>query len=384
MEAIGHLAGGVAHDFNNLLTVINGCCELLKTTTNLPADAQPLIEEVHKSGERAAKLTRQLLAFSRKTVLQPRVVSLNEVVTDFEKLLGRLIGEDIQLTTEFYAEPGLVRVDPGQTEQVLMNLVVNARDAMPKGGKLRIATRDIYLDEDYVRHHTDVRPGRYVVLEVSDTGCGMDESTLSRIFEPFFTTKPVGKGTGLGLAMVYGIVKASGGHVSVESKPDLGTTFHLYFPAVDNPETVSLPPSRVLHPRGTETVLLVEDEAGVRTLARQALQARGYRVLEASDGEAALELCREHIGEIDLLLSDVIMPRMGGRELRERMALIHPNTRVIFTSGYTDDAVVRHGVSKADCDFLQKPFTVNALLRKVREVLDRGHSAEKELVYSRA
>jgi PAS domain S-box-containing protein len=384
MEAIGHLAGGVAHDFNNLLTVINGCCELLKTTTKLPPDAKPLVDEAHRSGERAATLTRQLLAFSRKTVLQPRVVSLNEIVTEFEKLLGRLIGEDVRLETDFRAEPGLVRVDPGQMEQVLMNLVVNARDAMPKGGAVTIGTQDVYLDEEYVRQHSELRPGRYVVLRVTDTGCGMDRATLARIFEPFFTTKPVGKGTGLGLAMVYGIVKASGGHATVESEPGRGTTFQLCFPAVDSPDPAALPPSRVLHPRGTETVLLVEDEDGVRTLTRQALESRGYRVLEASDGEAALELSQTHGGEIDLLLSDVVMPRMGGRELREQLAVSHPNTRVIFTSGYTDDAVVRHGVYQSDCDFLQKPYTVNALLRKVREVLDRGPSTVDELMCARA
>jgi two-component system cell cycle sensor histidine kinase/response regulator CckA len=384
MEAIGHLAGGVAHDFNNLLTVINGCCELLRGTDGMPDDALPLVEEVHKAGERAATLTRQLLAFSRKTVLQPTVVSLPALVTDFEKLLIRLIGEDIQLTTDFPAEGGLVRVDPGQIEQILMNLVINARDAMPRGGRLTIGTRDVFLDEDYVRQLSEVRPGRYVRLTVSDTGCGMDKSTLPRIFEPFFTTKPVGKGTGLGLAMVYGVVKASGGHVSVESEPGRGTTFHLFFPIVDEPDLVAQPPSRHSQTPGCETVLLVEDEAGVRTLARQALESRGYRVLEAADGEAALQLCREHPGEIDLLLSDVVMPRMSGRELRQRVTMLSPQTRVIFTSGYTDDAVVRHGVFQAESDFLQKPFTVHGLLRKVREVLDRAPAAGGELLSSRA
>jgi PAS domain S-box-containing protein len=371
MEAIGHLAGGVAHDFNNLLTVINGCCELLRTNGSLPEGAAPLVEEIHRAGERAATLTRQLLAFGRKTVLQTRVLPLDQLVTDFEKLLGRLIGEDIQLATEFRADPGLVRVDPGQMEQVLMNLVVNARDAMPRGGTLTIATRDMFLDEDYARRHEEVRPGRYVVLSVADTGLGMDRRTLTRLFEPFFTTKPVGKGTGLGLAMVYGILKASGGHVSVESEPGRGTTFQLFFPAVDQPDGPGQPPSRYSNPGGTETVLVVEDEAGVRTLARQALEARGYRVLEASDGESALQLCREHVGQINLLLSDVVMPRMSGRELRQQVAKLFPQTRVLFTSGYTDDAVVRHGVYRSESDFLQKPFTVQGLLKKVREVLDR-------------
>ena len=370
MEAVGHLAGGVAHDFNNLLTIINGCCELLHTTA-LPEDAKQLVEEVNKAGERAATLTRQLLAFSRKTVLQSRVLSLNELVTDFQTLLGRLIGEDVRLVTEFRADPATVQVDPGQMEQVLMNLVVNARDAMPQGGLLTISTRDVFLDDAYVRNYADVRPGRYVLLAVADTGCGMDTATLGHIFEPFFTTKPVGSGTGLGLAMVYGIIKASGGHAAVESEPGHGTTFNLFLPAADRPELAALPPSGEYNPTGTETVLLVEDEEGVRKLARQALESRGYRVLEACDGESALQLCREHDGAIDLLLSDVVMPHVGGRELRQKMADLNPHTRVIFTSGYTDDAVVRHGVLQAESDFLQKPFTIHALLRKVREVLDR-------------
>jgi len=275
-------------------------------------------------------------------------------------------------------------VDPGQIEQVLMNLIVNARDAMPRGGRLTISTRDVFLDEDYVHQFSEVRPGRYVRLTVADTGCGMDKVTQARIFEPFFTTKPVGKGTGLGLAMVYGVVKASGGHLTMESEPGTGTTFHLFFPIVDEPDAAAQPPSRHSQTPGCETVLLVEDEEGVRALARQALESRGYRVLEAADGEAALQLCREHIGEIDLLLSDVVMPRMSGRELRQRVAKLSPHTRVIFTSGYTDDAIVRHGVFQAESDFLQKPFTVHGLLRKVREVLDRGPAATVDLIASRA
>ncbi|HJZ92027.1 MAG TPA: PAS domain-containing protein [Gemmataceae bacterium] len=373
MEAIGHLAGGVAHDFNNLLTVINGCCELLRSTPGLPDDAAPLVGEVHKAGERAATLTRQLLAFSRKTVLQPQVLSLNELVADFEKMLGRLIGEDIALTTALRADPAFTRVDPGQTEQVLMNLVVNARDAMPTGGTLTIGTHDVFLDEDYSRNlPDDVRSGRYVALTVTDTGCGMDAKTRARIFEPFFTTKPVGKGTGLGLAMVYGLVKASGGHVEVESEVGKGTMFRLYFPAVNEAAQSAASASRSGLPGGNETILLVEDETGVRTLARQALESRGYRVLEAANGEEALNLCRVHSGAIDLLVSDVVMPRMSGRELRQQISVLYPSTRVIFTSGYTDDAVVRHGISQADSDFLQKPFTITRLLRKVREVLDRA------------
>jgi two-component system, cell cycle sensor histidine kinase and response regulator CckA len=383
MEAVGHLAGGVAHDFNNLLTVINGCCELLQATP-LSEDAKPLIDEVHKAGDRAATLTRQLLAFSRKTVLQSRVLCINELVSEFEKLLGRLIGEDIRLVTEFRSDPAMVRVDPGQMEQVLMNLVVNARDAMPRGGTLTVGTRDVFLDDDYVQSHADVQAGRYVLVSVSDNGCGMDRVTLGRIFEPFFTTKPVGQGTGLGLAMVYGIIKASGGHAAVESEPGRGTTFHLFLPAADEPDAVGHTVSRASRHAGNETVLLVEDEEGVRKLARQALESRGYRVLEACDGEMALRICREHQGAIDLLLSDVVMPHMGGRELRERVAGLNPMTRVIFTSGYTDDAVVRHGVLQAESDFLQKPFSVNALLRKVREVLDREPATPSSTWSSRA
>ena len=384
MEAVGHLAGGVAHDFNNLLTVINGCCELLRGQFELPDGATPLVEEVHKAGERAATLTRQLLAFSRKTVLQPRVLSLNDLVKDFQKLLGRLIGEDVQLTTDFRADAARVRVDPGQMDQVLMNLVVNARDAMPRGGTLTIATRDVYLDEEYARLHPDLRPGKYVHLSVADTGHGMDAATKGRIFEPFFTTKPVGQGTGLGLAMVYGVIKASGGHVAVESEPGQGSTFHVFLPEVEEPDRAPLPPSRGGTRHGQETVLLVEDEEGVRHLAKHALQSRGYHVLEAADGDSALRLVREHPGPIDLLLSDVVMPRMSGRELRDQVVTMSPTTRVIFTSGYTDDAIVRHGVLKAESDFLQKPFTIHGLLRKVREVLDRAPVGSDDLVGSTA
>jgi CheY-like chemotaxis protein len=384
MEAIGHLAGGVAHDFNNLLTVINGCCDLLRGTESLPEDGALLIDEIHNAGERATNLTRQLLAFSRKTMLQSRILSLNSLVADFRKLLGRLIGEDILIETVLHSTPATVHVDPGQLEQILMNLVVNARDAMPHGGTITIGTRDVFLDEEYVQQHAEVNVGRYVVLSVGDTGSGMDKETLARIFEPFFTTKPVGKGTGLGLAMVYGIVKASGGHATVESEPGRGTTFHLYFPAVDEPEGASSIQSLLTKTMGRETVLLVEDEAGVRRLARQALEARGYYVLEAADGEAALAVSRQHTGTIDLLLSDVVMPRMSGRELSQQLAATHPNTRVIFTSGYTDDAIVRHGLQQAESDFLQKPFTVQALLRKVREVLDRSTQAAISIHGSKA
>jgi two-component system, cell cycle sensor histidine kinase and response regulator CckA len=384
MEAIGHLAGGVAHDFNNLLTVINGCCDLIRVNGGLPEDSAPLLDEIHRAGERAASLTRQLLAFSRKTVLQPRVLALSSLVEDFQKMVERLVGEDIVLHTEFRADPGLVRVDPGQMEQVLMNLVVNARDAMPTGGTLTIGTREVFLDEVYVRNQDGLKPGQYVLLTVSDTGCGMDKATLSRMFEPFFSTKPVGKGTGLGLAMIYGSLKASGGHVAVESEVGRGTTFHLFLPSVAEPETAAAPRSQFSAILGSETVLIVEDEAGVRKLARQALESRGYRVLEAPDGVQALRLCEGHSGQIDLLLSDVVMPNMSGRDLGEKFTRLSPHTKVIFTSGYTDDAVVRHGVYRAESDFIQKPFTVNGLLNKVREVLDRTPDVNRPLTGSRA
>jgi CheY-like chemotaxis protein len=263
-----------------------------------------------------------------------------------------------------------------------MNLVVNARDAMPRGGTLTIATRDVYLDDNYARLHPDLRPGKYIHLSVADTGCGMDAATRSRIFEPFFTTKPVGQGTGLGLAMVYGVIKASGGHVAVESEPGQGSTFHLFLPEIEELERAALPPSRGGTRHGQETVLLVEDEEGVRHLAKHALESRGYLVFEAADGEQAIRLVQEHPGSIDLLVSDVVMPRMSGRELRDLVVALSPATRVIFTSGYTDDAVVRHGVSRAESDFLQKPFTINGLLRKVREVLDRAPVGSDELIGS--
>ncbi len=378
MEAIGHLAGGVAHDFNNLLTVINGCCELIRSGSELPDDALPLVDEVHKAGERAATLTRQLLAFSRKTVLQPRVLSLNELVTDIQKMLARLIGEDVALTTALRSHQPLVRVDPGQLEQVLMNLVVNSRDAMPQGGRLAIETQDVTFDSEYAARNPDVRAGRYVRLSVTDTGSGMDAKTKARIFEPFFTTKAVGKGTGLGLATVYGIVQQSGGHLTVESELGRGTTFRLFFPTVAEPARGASSIGGSVFPGGTETILIVEDEVGVRTLASQALEAHGYRVLTAADGDEALVMCR--LNEIELVLCDVVMPGMCGRELQEELVELCPDTRLIFMSGYTDDAILRHGVAQADCDFIQKPFTISGLLRKVREVLDRAPSRTDELM----
>jgi two-component system cell cycle sensor histidine kinase/response regulator CckA len=372
MEAIGHLAGGVAHDFNNLLTIINGYSEIIKT--QLPADSpvRALVHEIGQAGERAASLTRQLLAFSRKQVLEPKVLNLNAVVTDAATMLQRLLGEDLELNTVL--EPGLARVkaDPGQIEQVLMNLAVNARDAMPQGGKLTIETANTDLDDSYTRAYPDLRPGPYVALTVSDTGTGMGEATKARIFEPFFTTKGPGKGTGLGLATVYGIVKQSNGHVAVYSEVGQGTTFKIYLPVVE--EVISSGKSSAglnAMLRGTETILLAEDEPALRALVRHVLTINGYTVLEAGQGDLAIRIAEAYKGTIHLLVTDVVMPVMSGRQLAERLVAIRPGLKVLYLSGYTDDAVVRHGILQAETAFLQKPFTPSSLAAKVREVLDQ-------------
>jgi len=376
MEAFGQLAGGVAHDFNNLLTIILGYSEL--QLESLPPDDanRVLIEAIRDAGGRAALLTRQLLAFCRKQIVQPQVLALNTVVTSAEQMLGRLIGEDMNLTTVL--SPGLdrVKVDPGQLEQVIMNLVVNARDAMPQGGKITIETANVDLDESFSQSHSEVKPGRYVLLAVSDTGCGMSEEVKQRIFEPFFTTKDIGKGTGLGLATVFGIVKQSGGHVGVYSEVGHGTTFKIYLPSVDEivPE---LQKTTVTDTTGTETILVVEDDAALRTMVRLTLQGKGYTLLEAPGGEEAIGLCESHEGPIHLLISDVVMPSMGGQQLGEQIKARRPETRILFVSGYTDDAVVRHGVLQAKVHFLQKPFTLDALSRKVRALLDMPASTRR-------
>jgi PAS domain S-box-containing protein len=372
MEAVARLAGGVAHDFNNLLTVILGTGELLLAGLSRDDPARPLVADLAHAGERAASLTRQLLTFSRKQVIEPRLLDLNTVVRDAEQLLRRLIGEDIAVTLAL--DPGLrqVRADPGQIEQVIMNLAVNARDAMPTGGQLTLETGNVYLDEEYARTHPAVGVGRYAMLAVSDTGSGMDEATKARVFEPFFTTKEQGKGTGLGLATVYGIVKGSGGHIWVYSEPGRGSTFKVYLPWAEGkvPSAKShVGLSRI--PTGKETLLLAEDEDAVRALTRHVLTACGYTVLEARNGAEALRLCEHHAGPIQLLVTDVVMPEVSGRQLAERLTQRHPEMRVLFLSGYTDDAVVRHGVLQAEVAFLQKPFTPAALAQKVREVLDR-------------
>ena len=371
MEAVGQLAGGVAHDFNNLLQVVMGYGELLLGTLRPDDPSRELVGEMTRAGERAAGLTRQLLAFTRQAVLAPKVLVLNSVVIDLEKMLRRVIGEDIDLGTDLQPRLGCVRADPGQIEQVVMNLAVNARDAMPQGGKLTIETNDAWLDEEYARQHAGVRPGPYVLLAVSDTGHGMTPEVKAHIFEPFFTTKEKGKGTGLGLATVFGIVQQAGGHVAVYSEPGVGTSFKVYLPRIDDAASPAMSrPGLQAAPKGTETVLLVEDEEAVRSLTRIVLQGAGYRVLEASDGGEALIVAGGHEGPIHLLLSDVVMPVLSGRQLAERLLALHPEIKVLFQSGYTDDAVVRHGVLQEKVHFLQKPYSPAALAAKVREVLD--------------
>ena len=375
MEAIGRLAGGVAHDFNNILTAIGGYADLLMADFAPDDKRRGDIEEIHRATQRAASLTQQLLAFSRRQVMQPKVISLNALIPDIEKMLRRLIGEDILFATVLHPRVGNVRADPGQLEQVIVNLAVNARDAMPapNGGRLTIETRNVELDQLYAADHPGVTPGRYVMLAVTDTGVGMDEETKSRIFEPFFTTKARGKGSGLGLATVYGIVRQTGGHIWPYSEPGTGTTMRVYLPRVDDPADPIEHPSEVPPEslRGSETILLVEDEAPVRSVTRQLLERNGYTVLEAADGRTALSLINgeQDRVHVDLLLTDVIMPGMSGRELADQMKARRPQLRVLFMSGYTDDAVVRHGMLEPGLAYLEKPFRPPVLLRKVREVL---------------
>jgi PAS domain S-box-containing protein len=371
MDAFGQLAGGIAHDFNNLLTLISGYSELVLTSLPAGDRNRDPIWQIHQAGERAALLTRQLLTFSRKQVVQPQVLDLNAVVASTEKMLGRLIGEDIALKAVVANGLSPVKADPGQIEQVIMNLVVNARDAMPQGGSITIETANIDLDASYSKTHTEVKPGHYVMLAVSDTGCGMTEEIMKHAFEPFFTTKEVGQGTGIGLATVFGIVKQSGGHIWLYSEVGHGTTFKIYLPAVEDKAAstrLSAIPAPALN--GSETILIVEDEEAVRRLTRVGLVTYGYTVLEATDVQHAITICKDRPGIIHLLISDVVMPGMGGRQLAKLITDLRPNMRVLFVSGYTDDAVVRHGVLEADVAFLQKPFSMEKLCRRVRTLLD--------------
>jgi len=372
MEAVGLLAGGVAHDFNNLLTIINGYAELLLMTADANDPDRELLLHISEAGVRASGLTAQLLAFSRQQVLVLRVVDVNAVVTRAELLLQRLIGEDVELVTRLDARIGRVKVDAGQLEQVLMNLAINARDAMPTGGKLTMETSVVELDANFCRGIEDLAPGGYVMMAVSDTGTGISAALRSRIFEPFFTTKPVGRGTGLGLATVHGIIKQSHGHITVYSEENFGTTFKVYLPVVQERLTPIMNEAVTADlPSGNETVLLVEDDASVREFAAHIMKMCGYRVLVASNGETAMALCKAEPDEIHLVVTDVVMPKMSGRELAEQLAITRPACRILFLSGYTDDVVVRHGVLTDDFAFLQKPFSSSALARKVRAELDR-------------
>jgi CheY-like chemotaxis protein len=370
MESIGLLAGGVAHDFNNWLTVIAGCTELLQEDLRADASATELLTEVRHASERATALTRQLLAFSRREVIEPRILDLNGVILDTEKMLRRLLGEDILLETAL--APGLspVLVDAGQWTQVLMNLAVNARDAMPRGGRLTMETREMELDEAFTRTRPTLHPGRYVVIGLSDTGAGMTAEVRARIFEPFFTTKPQGRGTGLGLAVVHGIVAQSGGAIEVYSEPGAGTSFRIYLPVAAAVSAVATTTAGSGEVRGTETVMVVEDEESIRRMTTHGLRSQGYNVIQAGDGVEALAVLHRHGGTVDLLVTDVVMPRMDGRALAEAMKVMFPRLKVLYTSGYTDDAVVRHGILQSEVAFLSKPYTPMTLLRRIRQVLD--------------
>lgn len=371
MEAIGQLTGGVAHDFNNLLTAINGFAELLQM--RLPPDdpLQEMVDKILGSGQRAADLVSQLLAFSRKQLVEPQMLNLNEVVANIDKMLQRIIGENIQIQTHLASNAWLVKIDPTQIEQIILNLAVNARDAMPEGGRLTIETANVILDENYVASHLEAQPGEHVLLAVSDTGVGMSREMQSRIFEPFFTTKSEGHGTGLGLATVYGIVKQNGGNIWVYSEEGQGTTFKIYLPRAKEPVRPRYRlDSEIEVATGTETILLVEDDATVRELARRVLQMQGYTLLEAQDAQEALHLSTRYTGPLHLLVTDVIMPGISGKVLADQLRQTYPEIKILFMSGYTNNAIAHHGVLDSDVVFLQKPFGPVALARKVRQVLD--------------
>src|SRR5438552_12669881 len=371
MEAVGQLAGGIAHDFNNILTAIVGYTDLLTAELGANEQQHEDLEEIRKAARRAAALTRQLLAFSRKQVLEPRIIDVNGVVMNLDKMLRSLISENIELNTVLADDLAAARADQNQIEQVIMNLAINARDAMPDGGTVTIETRNATLDDTYAAQHVSVIPGEYVMLAVSDTGCGMDEKTKSRIFEPFFTTKPAGRGTGLGLSTVYGIVKQTGGNIWLYTEPGKGTTFKIYLPAIAAlPEDIGkVAPVEAARP-GRGTVLVVEDDEQLRRLTHRALAAQGYPVLEADRGSTALDIARRHKGQIDLLLTDVIMPDTNGRKLAETIQAARPGLRVLYMSGYPDGAIASHGMLEPGVAYLAKPFTTEAITRRVREVLE--------------
>jgi two-component system cell cycle sensor histidine kinase/response regulator CckA len=370
MEALGQLAGGVAHDFNNLLTIINGYSELGQLKTDRGSQLYDNLDEIRQAGTRAASLTRQLLAFTRHQVTQPEVLDLNALIGDMQKMLGRLISESVEFCLYSETELGLVKADPGQIQQIVMNLAINARDAMPRGGNLSVETKNVDLDDNYARQHLEVKPGPYVRFSVGDTGTGMDEETRKQIFTPFFTTKGVGEGTGLGLAMVQSITRQHDGHITVYSEPGIGTTFHIYLPRIDEQGKAVQTKPRLQVPRGTETILLVEDEAPLLDLVRMILQNHGYRVVADSSAAAAESRFVGLLDEATLLITDVVMPGMDGRELSDRLRVLSPGLRVMYISGYPDNVLQQHGISAAADHFLQKPFTSETLVRKVREVID--------------
>ncbi|MFC1494566.1 ATP-binding protein [Thermodesulfobacteriota bacterium] len=372
MEAIGTLSGGIAHDFNNLLTTILGNSDFIMADLKREDPLYEDMEEIKRAAERGSNLTRQLLAFSRKQITQPSILDFNELLTDIEKMLRRLIGEDVEMQIIPSSELWLIKVDLGQMEQVIMNLVVNAKDAMPKGGKLTIETSNEDLGKNFFHEHGFAgQPGAYVRLSVTDNGIGMDKEIEERIFEPFYTTKETGKGTGLGLSTVYGIIKQNNGYILVDTTPEEGCTFDIYLPKTKEDmvsEKKEQPPVTKLI--GSETVLFVEDDNSVRKLGRSVLKKKGYKVLVAEDGKDALRVSNAHDGSIDLLITDVVMPKIGGKELSERLQPLFPDIKVIFMSGYTDDAIVHHGILDSEVNFLEKPFTPEGLAKKTREILD--------------
>ena len=372
MEAVGLLAGGVAHDFNNLLTIINGYSQLLLNHLGPGDSNRAFAEQIMKAGERAAALTRQLLAFSRRQVMQPRVLELNRLVSGMSTMIERLIGEDIDLRLELAGDLGRVSADPSQVEQVLMNLAINSRDAMPQGGTLIVETANVTLDASYTSRHLSVKPGSYILLAVSDNGAGMDAATQGRLFEPFFTTKGPGRGTGLGLSTVFGIVKQSGGSIAVYSEVGRGTTVKVYLPRIDQPVALEAEGRSVKELRGTETILVVEDDDMVRSLVRETLERSGYRVLDSPGAVEALRLAQSYRPAIHLLITDVVLPKISGREMAAQILRARPDMKLLYMSGYTESAIVATGILTKEVPFLQKPFTPAALAQKVREILQEN------------